>query len=70
MGPASTVAGAAILHSVLLEAAGMLAAEGAQVPVLASANVGAPTGQNLAAVLLRYSGRIRYFRSADGFNKL
>lgn len=70
MGPASTVAGAAILHSVLIETALLLRAAGAEVPVLASANVGAPSGQNLGEMLGKLAPRIRYYRSAAGFDKI
>ena len=40
MGPSSTVAGAAIINAVMIEAAACLQTRGIRVPVIASANVG------------------------------
>lgn len=62
IGPLSTVAGAAILHSVLLEAAAALLRKGISPGVLASANVGIVTAASLRERLGAYAGRIRYYR--------
>jgi uncharacterized phosphosugar-binding protein len=62
IGPLSTVVGAAILHSVLLEAAANLVGKGISPGVLASANVGNVTPASMRQVLSAYAGRIRYYR--------
>lgn len=59
MGPASTVAGAAIVHSLMLEAAAALLARGKAVAVLPSANVGEGSEAALRAALAPYRSRIR-----------
>jgi uncharacterized phosphosugar-binding protein len=60
MGPASTVAGAAIINSVIIEAAAALLENGQTVPVLPSANLATTTDEGLLNLLRPYSGRIRY----------
>lgn len=62
IGPLSTVVGAAILHSVLLEAAAALIRKGISPGVLASANVGNVTTDSMRQLLSAYAGRIRYYR--------
>jgi uncharacterized phosphosugar-binding protein len=59
MGPASTVAGAAIINAIMIEAAACLVARGVAAPVFRSANVpGRPEGE-LEDLVRRYSDRIR-----------
>jgi uncharacterized phosphosugar-binding protein len=60
IGPASTVAGAAIINSIMIEAVGELQQRGEQVPVLPSANVEGTSEETLRGILSRYAGRIRY----------
>jgi uncharacterized phosphosugar-binding protein len=60
MGPASTVAGAAIVHAIAIEAAATLKADGQQAPVLPSANVDGTSEQTLETILRPYRGRVRY----------
>jgi len=62
IGPLSTIAGAAILHSVLMEAAAALVRKGISPGVLASANVGNVTPTSVREQLSAYAGRIRYYR--------
>ena len=56
----STVAGAAIVHSVVIAALEELLAAGKPTPVLQSANVAGSTADALKAALEPYRGRIRY----------
>lgn len=60
MGPLSTLVGAAIVHSVLIEAAALLVERGREPPVLASANLDSTSQSDLEQLLARYAGRIRY----------
>lgn len=60
IGPASTVAGAAIINSVIIEAVVELRQRGQLVPVLPSANVEGVSEQTLRDLLRPYQGRIRY----------
>lgn len=60
MGPLSTVAGAAVIHAIMIEAAGELWAGRVEVAVLPSANVAGTTEQMLREVFAPYRGRIRY----------
>jgi len=57
IGPGSTVAGAAIVNAILVEAAALSAAQGRKVDVLRSANLEG-TGDELAQILERYRGRV------------
>ena len=60
IGPSSTVAGATIINSVIIEAASELLRRGELVPVLPSANLEGVSEQTLSKVLQRYQQRIRY----------
>lgn len=62
IGPLSTVVGAAILHSVLIETAAAVVRKGISPDVLASANVGNVTPSSVRQQLNSYAGRIRYYR--------
>jgi uncharacterized phosphosugar-binding protein len=59
MGPASTVAGAAIVNSILMEAVAQLCREGTPPAVLRSANAGDPADAENSGKLAPYAGRIR-----------
>ena len=58
--PSSTVAGAAIINSIVIEAVSETLRRGHEVPVLPSANVDGVTEQRLRELLSPYRGRIRY----------
>jgi uncharacterized phosphosugar-binding protein len=60
IGPASTVAGAAIINSIIIEAVAGLLQQGKQVPVLPSANVEGVGEKELREILAPYNRRIRY----------
>jgi uncharacterized phosphosugar-binding protein len=60
IGPSSTVAGAAIINSIMIEAVAETLRRGEQVPVLPSANIDGVTEDTLKELLTRYRGRIRY----------
>ncbi len=60
IGPASTVAGAAIINSIIIEAVAGLLQQGEHVPVLPSANVEGVGERELRDILAPYAGRIRY----------
>ena len=71
IGPASTVAGAAIMNSIIIEAVAELLERGAPVPVLPSANVEGVSEETLRDILGPYKGRIKYLdldASAAGSN--
>lgn len=59
-GASSTVAGSAIIHSIIIEALSELLQQGKKPSVLPSANVEGTTGDTLREVLSRYQSRIRY----------
>ncbi len=59
MGPSSTVAGAAIINAVMIEAAACLQARGIRVPVISSANVGAGALADIEASLAEWTPRVR-----------
>jgi uncharacterized phosphosugar-binding protein len=61
IGPSSTVAGAAVINSIIIEAVAELLRRGETVPVLPSANVEGVTETTLEEILGRYRGRIKYF---------
>ena len=60
VGPSSTVAGAAIINSVMIEAVADALRRGRDIDVLPSANLDGVSEQRLNEVLDRYRGRIRY----------
>jgi uncharacterized phosphosugar-binding protein len=60
VGPASTVVGAAIINSVMIEAAAELLRAGKSVPVFPSANLEGTTEQTLKDLFHPYCGRVRY----------
>jgi uncharacterized phosphosugar-binding protein len=60
LGPSSTVAGAAIINSIIVEAVNELQQRGEMVPVLPSANVEGVSEETLRDILGPYKGRIRY----------
>lgn len=60
IGPSSTVAGAAIINSIMIEAAAETVRRGHRVPVLPSANIDGVTETTLKELLGQYRGRIRY----------
>jgi uncharacterized phosphosugar-binding protein len=59
-GASSTVAGAAIAHSIIIESLNELLTRGEPVPVLTSANVPGTTADTIREVLSRYRDRIKY----------
>ncbi len=63
IGPVSTVTGAAIVHSIAIEAVVELLRRGASVPVFRSVNVPGAQDEDLRKLMAPYSGRIRYFDS-------
>ena len=60
IGPSSTVAGAAIINSIMIEGVAETLRRGKDVPVLPSANLDGVTEERLKELLSRYRGRIRY----------
>ena len=62
IGPTSTVAGAAIINSILIEAAAQMLRRQLPIPIFPSANVDTFDEGVLETLLERYSDRIRYFR--------
>lgn len=65
IGPSSTVAGAAIINSIMIEAVAETLRRGASVPVLPSANLDGVTEGTLKELLGRYRGRVRYLDLED-----
>ena len=59
VGPASTIAGALIINSILIEAASLLSAGRHPVPVFPSANFLATGDENIASLYRPFRGRIR-----------
>jgi uncharacterized phosphosugar-binding protein len=60
IGPASTVAGVAIINSIIIEAVAGLLQQGKHVPVLPSANLEGVGERELKDILAPYTKRIRY----------
>lgn len=60
MGPSSTVAGAAIINSIMIEAVAELLRRGETVPILPSANMEGVSEKTLEDILNRYRERIKY----------
>jgi uncharacterized phosphosugar-binding protein len=65
IGPVSTVTGAAIVHSIIIEAAMELARRHVDVPVFQSANLPDAEENILKKLMEPYRGRIRYFDWPD-----
>jgi len=65
IGPSSTVMGAAIINSIMIEAVAETLRRGARVPVLPSANLDGVTEETLKELLGRYRGRVRYLDLED-----
>jgi uncharacterized phosphosugar-binding protein len=59
MGPASTIAGAVVINSIMIEAASLLSRSGRPVPVFPSANLGASSDECIASLYRPFRGRIR-----------
>jgi uncharacterized phosphosugar-binding protein len=59
IGPASTVAGAVIINSIMIEAASLLSRSGQPVPVFPSANFADTSDENIASLYSPFRGRIR-----------
>ncbi|MFB3905541.1 MAG: sugar isomerase domain-containing protein [Acidobacteriota bacterium] len=59
IGPSSTVAGAAIVNSIVIEAAALLVERNRKAPILPSANIEGTTEETLKAILRPYAKRIR-----------
>jgi uncharacterized phosphosugar-binding protein len=60
IGPSSTVAGAAIINSIMIEAVVETVRRGSEVPVLPSANIDGVSEATLRELLALYRGRIKY----------
>ena len=59
-GASSTVAGAAVINSIIVEVISNLLRRGKSVPVLPSPNIEGATEESLSAILSCYRGRIKY----------
>jgi uncharacterized phosphosugar-binding protein len=66
IGATSTVAGSAIINSIVIEAISELLRRGERIPVLPSANLEGVTEEMLQQTLHRYGTRIRYFDTDRG----
>jgi len=66
VGAASTVAGAAIINSIMIEAVTELLRRGERIPILPSANLEGVTEETLLQALRPYRSRIRYIDSDSG----
>jgi uncharacterized phosphosugar-binding protein len=66
IGATSTVAGAAIINSIMIEAVTELLRRGERIPILPSANLEGVTDEMLRLALRPYRARIRYFDSDPG----
>ena len=62
MGPISTIAGAALLHAVFIQAAANLVREGSPPEVFKSANTGQGSLDQLRSLIAPYRDRIPYYR--------
>jgi uncharacterized phosphosugar-binding protein len=63
VGPMSTVAGAAIINTVVIEAVNCLQTLGLPVPLFSSANVEAASDSAMNAMIARWQSRVRLFRA-------
>lgn len=66
MGPVSTIAGAALLHAVFIQAAAQLVDEGEFPAVFKSANAGEGSLDELRSLIAPYQDRIEYYRVSAG----
>lgn len=64
MGPVSTIAGAALLHAVFIQAAAQLVGKGTVPSVFQSANVGEGSLDEVRSLIAPYQDRIRYYRTS------
>jgi uncharacterized phosphosugar-binding protein len=64
IGPMSTVAGAAIINAVVIEAVDRLQKQGLPAPVFTSANVETASDGAMHSMLARWQSRVRLFRTA------
>jgi uncharacterized phosphosugar-binding protein len=65
IGPTSTIAGAAIINAIIIEAATDLQQRGLPVPVFPSANIESSSQRCLEAVLAQWAPRIPLFRDSS-----
>jgi uncharacterized phosphosugar-binding protein len=65
VGPASTVAGAAVINAIFVQSAMLLAGQGARVPVLPSGNLENIDVEDVREMLRPYRGRITYLGFDD-----
>lgn len=63
IGPMSTVAGAAIINAVVIEAVDLLHQRGLPVPIFSSANVETASDSAMHAMIARWQSRVRLFRA-------
>jgi uncharacterized phosphosugar-binding protein len=66
MGPVSTIAGAALLHAVFIQAAAQLVGRGTVPAVFQSANVGDGSLDEVRSLIAPFQDRIKYYRTAPG----
>ncbi|HKR31300.1 MAG TPA: sugar isomerase domain-containing protein [Terriglobales bacterium] len=66
LGAVSTIAGAALLHATLLQAAELLSREGKPPDAFVSVNLGSGSTDTLKTLIARYQRRIRYYRPNGG----
>jgi uncharacterized phosphosugar-binding protein len=65
IGPSSTIAGAAIVNAVMIEAASHLHKADLPIPLFASVNLPSTSDESLEAILARWAPRVRLFRTED-----
>jgi uncharacterized phosphosugar-binding protein len=68
VGPASTVAGSAIVNSIVIEAAADLARRGKPVPIFPSGNSGTVTEEDLLELCRPFKERIRYLNHSESLS--
>jgi uncharacterized phosphosugar-binding protein len=62
IGPASTIAGVAIINAIIIEAISGLHEQGLPVPVFSSANVESASDTTMHSMMARWQSRVRLFR--------
>jgi uncharacterized phosphosugar-binding protein len=67
IGPSSTVAGAAIVNAIMIEAAASLQKAGLPVPLLPSVNLQGGSDEAVEAILERWAPRVRLLRKATNY---